>query len=132
MEFSQKQRAFKVSATLSESFLEYRMKRGTENEVQAFIPYEDLTGDLVGKVEKKPFLLLLFALCLLGFAGTLERSWAAVVLFGSLSVLFVFLYFWERHRLLMLKGRTHDVCVLNNAEGRRFRKPTAAFAGKTL
>lgn len=123
-DFSQKQREFTVSAKISDAFLEYHLKKFGQ-EVQAFIPYEDLTSDIIGKTDKKPLLLLLSAICLLGFAASIPPNerfpiWPFAFFFGFFTLTLAFAYYWGRHRLLMIKGQKYDVCVLNNKEGRGF------------
>jgi hypothetical protein len=123
-DFSQKDRLFEVKASFSENFLEYHLKRDRQ-EIQAFIPYTELSNDLQGGTERYGWLLPLAAFHLCASVFTLDNagrfhSPGFALLFAVGAVVYLWIFFRTRYKLLWLKGEKHSVTVLNNPAGRDF------------
>jgi hypothetical protein len=124
-ELIQKSHAFRVSIKMLEQNLQYSVKRMGE-ELEATIPFEDLTDNLKRTSQGTPFLFFLGMIFFLFFCFTTAKDSRLHfpqlgVLLLILSPVCVFICFTvEKVKLLSLQGVKYNVYVLNNAEGRAF------------
>ena len=116
VEFSQRQRNFKVKVILHDAFLEYQVTRMHE-EKEVFIPYEKLSNDTVTRPEKYGIYLFLAYLFLFGMFGALSpytpfHSNGFAVLLGAGALIDLFMYWYTRNKLIMIAGEKQNVYLL--------------------